>query len=195
MVSKMLDNLNIKLDIETGLLKEQNLSLSPNCNARPLMTEINLLVIHNISLPPGEFGGPFIKDFFMNNLNPNTHPYFQEIAVLKVSSHCLIDRNGIITQFVPFTERAWHAGESSFMGIPNCNNYSIGIELEGVDEIPYTDMQYATLTKLIRVLMNAYPKITLERIVGHSTIAPGRKTDPGPAFNWKLLNELMMKLS
>ncbi|MDX2465456.1 MAG: 1,6-anhydro-N-acetylmuramyl-L-alanine amidase AmpD [Porticoccus sp.] len=157
---------------------------SPNFNHRPDSAEISLLVIHNISLPPKQFGGSYICDFFTNCLDTNYHPYFEEISDLRVSSHLLIDREGSITQFVAFDDRAWHAGQSCFDGIDNCNDCAIGIELEGTDDIPYTDEQYQTLVDVTQVLMAHYPTITRQRIVGHSDIAAGRKTDPGPAFDW-----------
>lgn len=182
-------------EIREGLLTNARYVPSTHFNERPIGTDIDLLVIHNISLPPGEFGGPYIDAFFSNTLDPSLHPYFQEIITQKVSSHCLITRAGEITQYVPFTQRAWHAGLSSFAGRADCNDYSIGIELEGTDEIPYTDAQYKSLTDLIRVLIKVYPKITWERIVGHSTIAPGRKTDPGDAFDWGLLAKLLNRES
>ncbi|MDR7090748.1 MULTISPECIES: 1,6-anhydro-N-acetylmuramyl-L-alanine amidase AmpD [Cellvibrio] len=158
---------------------------SPNFNFRPENTDISLLVIHNISLPPGEFGGGYVQKFFQNTLDASLHPYFSTIAELKVSAHLFIERDGKVTQFVPFDARAWHAGSSSFAGIADCNNYSIGIELEGADDIPYSDAQYRALEKVSRQLLLTYPKLTPERITGHSDIAPGRKTDPGPAFDWQ----------
>ncbi|MGS2724175.1 1,6-anhydro-N-acetylmuramyl-L-alanine amidase AmpD [Porticoccus sp. GXU_MW_L64] len=157
---------------------------SPNHNQRPQNTPVDLLVIHNISLPPGEFGGGHVQRFFCNDLNGAEHPYFATIADLQVSSHLLIDRQGKVTQFVPFAARAWHAGASQFQARDNCNDFSIGIELEGTDELPYSDEQYASLVNVTRQLMAQFPGITAERIVGHSDIAPGRKTDPGPAFDW-----------
>ncbi len=157
---------------------------SPNFNLRPEKTDISLLVIHNISLPPGEFGGGYVQTFFQNTLDQSLHPYFSTIAELKVSAHLFIERDGKVTQFVPFDARAWHAGSSSFAGVADCNNYSIGIELEGADDIPYTDAQYQALEKVSRQLLLTYPKLTPERITGHSDIAPGRKTDPGSAFDW-----------
>ena len=157
---------------------------TPNFNARPPGDEISLLVIHNISLPPAQYGGGYIERFFCNQLPVDEHPYFSTIAQLQVSSHCLIDRCGDITQFVSFADRAWHAGVSHFAGRDNCNDFSIGIELEGTDDEPYTHSQYASLVCLTRLLMAQYPAIQRERIVGHSTIAPGRKTDPGAAFDW-----------
>lgn len=179
----------MRLDKRTGLIAPVHYVPSPNFDLRPTGTDIDLLVIHNISLPPGEFGGSYIDDFFQNKLNIQAHPYFNEIRDLKVSSHCLIRRTGELTQYVPFQLMAWHAGASQFMGRDNCNNFSIGIELEGADEVPYAREQYDCLVALIRVLQKAYPKITMNRIVGHSTIAPGRKTDPGPAFDWQLLRD------
>lgn len=157
---------------------------SPNFNQRPAGTEIDLLVIHNISLPPEQFGGPYIEDFFCNRLDHSTHPYFASVAHLQVSAHCLIRRNGEVIQFVPFNERAWHAGASSFGGRDNCNDYSIGIELEGADQIPYTEQQYEELSRLTCLLLENYASLSNERIVGHSDVAPARKTDPGPAFDW-----------
>jgi N-acetyl-anhydromuramoyl-L-alanine amidase len=156
---------------------------SANFNARP-HGEISLLVIHNISLPPGQFGTGKVQAFFQNRLAVDEHPYFAEIAAMQVSAHFLIERDGAITQFVSCSERAWHAGQSSFAGRENCNDFSIGIELEGTDELPFTDAQYAVLIELIDILRRAYPAITAERICGHSDIAPTRKTDPGQAFDW-----------
>ncbi len=164
---------------------------SPNWNERPPVAQVSLLVIHNISLPPEQFGGGYIEEFFTNRLNPAAHPYFASIASLQVSAHCLIDRSGGTTQFVSFEHRAWHAGRSSFAGVAECNDYSIGIELEGTDVRAYTANQYQTLVKLTRDLMRAYPGITMDRIVGHADVAPGRKTDPGPAFDWQLYRQLL----
>ena len=157
---------------------------SPNFNRRPENTGVSLLVIHNISLPPGEFGGGFVQQFFQNTLDARTHPYFETIASLQVSAHLFIERDGKVTQFVSFADRAWHAGASSYDGVANCNDYSIGIELEGTDDRPYTDAQYSQLAKVTRQLLLTYPTLTPERIVGHEHIAPGRKTDPGPCFDW-----------
>ncbi len=174
----------IAINTKTGLIEGVRYVPSPNFDQRPFDAEVNLLVIHNISLPPGEFGGPYVEALFTNTLDPHAHPYFQEIAELKVSCHCFIRRTGEIIQFVPFHERAWHAGESSFEGREKCNNYSIGIELEGTDELPYTPSQYQALKEITLALQAIYPGITENRMVGHSTIAPIRKTDPGPAFDW-----------
>jgi len=157
---------------------------SPNVDARPDESDISLLVIHNISLPPGQFGGGHVNELFTNQLNPNAHPYFDQIADLKVSAHVLIDREGVVTQFVPFHQRAWHAGVSVFDGRSACNDYSIGIELEGADTTPYTNLQYARLAQITQCLMAKYPALTAKRITGHSDIAPGRKTDPGSVFDW-----------
>ena len=157
---------------------------SPNFNRRPENTGVSLLVIHNISLPPGEFGGGFVQQFFQNTLDTRAHPYFETIASLQVSAHLFIERDGKVTQFVSFADRAWHAGASSYDGVTNCNDYSIGIELEGTDDRPYTEAQYSQLAKVTRQLLLTYPTLTPERIVGHEHIAPGRKTDPGPCFDW-----------
>lgn len=160
---------------------------SPNFNERPDSNAgavINMLVVHNISLPPNEFGGCYIEDFFSNALDCNAHPYFQIIKELQVSSHLLIKRDGEIVQFVPFNKRAWHAGLSEFKGEKNCNDFSIGIELEGADHIAYEAAQYETLASVSNILMQTYPDIVQERLVGHSEIAPGRKTDPGESFDW-----------
>ncbi len=158
---------------------------SPNTNERPSGCEIDLLVIHNISLPPGEFGGGWVERLFCNTLDCSAHPWFGQLQGLEVSAHLLIARGGAITQFVPFHVRAWHAGASVFEGRANCNDFSIGIELEGTDDSPFTDAQYASLTGVTRTLMQEYRGISLARIVGHADIAPGRKTDPGPAFDWQ----------
>ncbi|GAA4500182.1 1,6-anhydro-N-acetylmuramyl-L-alanine amidase AmpD [Pseudaeromonas paramecii] len=152
-----------------------------------------MLVVHGISLPPNQFGGPWIDDLFLGRLEPHAHPYFAEIAGLEVSAHCLIRRDGSLTQYVSFLERAWHAGRSCFMGREACNDFSIGVELEGTDTTPYTEAQYQSLADLARCLMGAYPQITCERIVGHCDIAPGRKTDPGPAFNWSHLRAILLE--
>ena len=157
---------------------------SPNCDPRPAGTPIDLLVIHNISLPPGEFGGDWIDDLFCNRLDPTAHPYFEPIAGVRVSAHLLIRRDGRSIQYVSLEQRAWHAGLSCFQGRERCNDYSIGIELEGTDETPFTEAQYARLVACTHQIRRHYPAITDARIVGHADIAPGRKTDPGPAFDW-----------
>lgn len=176
---------------ETGRLPEARWCPSPNFGPRPDGAGISLLVVHNISLPPGEFGGGEIEQFFCNRLDPTAHPYFRTIAGLKVSAHALIDRDGEVTQFVSLLDRAWHAGRSCFEGEPECNDFSIGIELEGTDEVPYTEAQYVTLVRLTRQIMQAWPAVTPERVTGHCDIAPGRKTDPGPAFDWEYFQSLL----
>ncbi len=158
---------------------------SPNCDQRPDPEGIDLLVIHNISLPPGEFGGDAVEAFFRNQLDPAAHPYFQEIADLRVSAHLFVRRNGNAQQFVPLEQRAWHAGLSCFEGREKCNDFSIGIELEGSDDTGFSDAQYRTLATLTRRIQALYPAIRKNRITGHSDIAPGRKTDPGPGFDWQ----------
>ena len=162
---------------------------SPNCDDRPENVEIDTVVIHTISLPPGEYGGDGIIDFFLNRIQAADHPYFESIYHLKVSSHFLVRRGGEILQFVPVARRAWHSGDSEFKGRNAVNDFSIGIELEGMENSSFESTQYESLTVLTRLLMNTYPAITLDRIVGHSDIAPGRKTDPGPHFDWLRFRE------
>ncbi|RJX70733.1 1,6-anhydro-N-acetylmuramyl-L-alanine amidase AmpD [Vibrio sinensis] len=157
---------------------------SPFFDQRTDSSDISLLVIHNISLPPGQFGGPYIEQFFTGKLDPNAHPFFNVIASMTVSAHCLIRRDGEVVQFVPFSARAWHAGVSSFAGREKCNDYSIGIELEGTDFIAYTDEQYQALTQITQAIQLRYSAITQPRITGHQYIAPLRKTDPGLCFDW-----------
>lgn len=164
---------------------------SGNCDQRPAAFEPELLVVHNISLPPGEFGGGYIEKFFLNQLPVDVHPWFKNIANTRVSAHCLIDRKGKTTQFVSFDARAWHAGESFWQGRSRCNDFSIGIELEGSDTIAYTDAQYATLGILTLALLDQYPCLLPGNILGHEHIAPGRKTDPGPAFDWERYRRLI----
>jgi N-acetyl-anhydromuramoyl-L-alanine amidase len=154
---------------------------SPNCDERPNGEVVRLVVIHAISLPPGEFGGPGIVDLFTNRLDPDAHPYYREIQGLRVSSHFLVRRDGTLLQFVPCSQRAWHAGVSSWMGRSGCNDFSIGIELEGCDQLAFEDAQYLALNRLLAELRRLYP---IEALAGHSDIAPGRKTDPGPHFDW-----------
>ena len=168
----------------TGLLIGVRQVLSPHRDERPAGVQPDLIVIHNISLPPDEFGGPWIERLFNGNLPPDHHPYFAQIQGMRVSSHVLIRRDGEILQFVPFQERAWHAGVSSYEGRSACNDFSIGVELEGADELPFDPAQYAQAGAVIRALLAAYPALSAQRVVGHSDIAPGRKTDPGPAFSW-----------
>ncbi|MGJ8668436.1 MAG: 1,6-anhydro-N-acetylmuramyl-L-alanine amidase AmpD [Oceanococcus sp.] len=157
---------------------------SPNHNQRPAGEAISLLVIHGISLPPDHFAGPAVQQLFCNQLDANAHPYFAEIKELRVSAHLFIRRAGSMIQFVSFDDRAWHAGVSEFAGRDNCNDFSIGIEMEGNDSRPYTQAQYRQLLAVTRLLSQRYPRITQERVVGHCDIAPGRKTDPGPYFDW-----------
>lgn len=157
---------------------------SPNYNQRPPAATVDLLVIHNISLPPGQFGGGYVEALFCNRLDCAVDPAFEELRDLAVSAHLLIDRAGAVTQFVSLHERAWHAGQSCFQGRANCNDFSIGIELEGTDTLPYCDAQYAQLARVTRLLFGYFSALTPARIVGHCDIAPGRKTDPGPAFDW-----------
>lgn len=176
--------------IQEGWLNHARRCPSPNFNARPNNSDISLLVIHNISLPPEQFDNSYIEDFFCNTLDCTQHPYFQSIKDLKVSAHALIKRTGEIIQFVNFNDRAWHAGRSSFQGRAECNDYSIGIELEGSDNTPYTEEQYQQLITTVQALQYTYPLITQERITGHNIIAPTRKTDPGPFFDWSRLQAL-----
>lgn len=167
----------------TGLLAAARQRSSPNQDDRPEGAAPELIVIHCISLPPGEFGGPWIDRLFMNRLDPAAHPYFAGVAGLKVSAHLLIRRDGALVQYVPFHRRAWHAGASSWCGREACNDFSIGIELEGTDDGGYSTAQYRRLAATIRALCRAYPGLSPARIAGHSEIAPGRKTDPGPGFD------------
>ncbi|GGY65153.1 1,6-anhydro-N-acetylmuramyl-L-alanine amidase AmpD [Marinobacter zhanjiangensis] len=176
---------------QSGRLPQARWCPSPNFGPRPDQDDISLLVVHNISLPPQQFGGSHIEDFFCNRLDTSAHPYFEEIGGMKVSSHLLIRRDGELLQFVSLRDRAWHAGRSVFCGREECNDYSIGIELEGADHIPYTADQYRQLTEVTREIMAAWPAITEDRIAGHSDIAPGRKTDPGPAFDWRHFRRLL----
>ena len=175
------------VDAATGLIEPARSARSPNRDDRPDDHEPRLVVLHGISLPPGEFGGSEIEQLFCNRLDWDAHPYFEGIRGIEVSAHLLIRRDGELVQFVPFTERAWHAGESRFRQQHRCNDYSIGIELEGEDEAPYENAQYETLVAVLAALMDAYPAITPREIAAHSDIAPGRKTDPGPAFDWPRL--------
>lgn len=175
----------------SGWLQDARRILSPNWDSRPTGVSVNLLVVHCISLPPGRFGGPWIELLFQNRLNPEAHPYFSRIADLRVSSHLLIRRDGELIQFVSLEHRAWHAGVSCFQGRERCNDFSVGVELEGADDTPYEAAQYQVMASTTREIRERYPDITLERIVGHSDIAPGRKTDPGPAFDWKRFRKLI----
>jgi AmpD protein len=181
------------LTISAGLLAGARAVESPNFDARPGGLEPELVVVHGISLPPGEFGGPWIDRLFTNALPADGHPYFDAIRHLRVSSHALITRNGKVTQYVPFSARAWHAGNSYWRGRSDCNDFSVGIELEGTDEQLYDRRQYTALSGLIAALQSAYPSLAEGWIAGHSDIAPGRKTDPGPAFDWAKLERAVRR--
>lgn len=174
----------MQVEIEDGWISGARQIASPNFDARPSGVEAELIVVHGISLPPGEFGGPWIERLFMNALPLDVHPYFAEIGPIRVSSHVVVGRDGGLTQFVKFTDRAWHAGQSSYNGRDACNDFSIGIELEGFDTVPYEAAQYAALGRVVAALCKAFPRLSPSRLVGHSDISPGRKTDPGPAFDW-----------
>ena len=180
-----------EFSINEGWLSPARRVVSPNCDERPGSCPADLLVIHGISLPPGEFGGPWIDALFTNVLDVDAHPYFREIEDLRVSSHLLIRRDGEVVQYVPFDRRAWHAGKSCFDGRERCNDFSIGIELEGSDDRPYEPVQYEVLADVCRVLFGAYSSLSPQRIVGHCDIAPDRKTDPGPYFEWPRLRALL----
>ena len=179
------------MEIENHIIKNIKFVNSPNFNERPKNTKISLIVIHSISLPPNVYGNNYVEDFFMNKLIISDHDYFQEIQDMRVSSHLYIKRTGETIQFVPFNMRAWHAGDSSYKGIDDCNNYSIGIELEGTDDDVFSNHQYEKLIQISKQIIKNYPEINKDKIVGHSEISPGRKTDPGDKFEWnKYLNAL-----
>ena len=180
-----------RLDPASGLWSLLPQQPSPHCDARPSDETPSLVVVHHISLPPGEFGGPWIDARFAGTLDCDAHPYFERLRGLKVSAHACVFRDGRAVQYVPATQRAWHAGESAFDGRSRCNDFSIGIELEGDEHTAFTDAQYTTLARLVTAAQRAYPAITAERIVGHSDIAPGRKIDPGPWFDWPRLLALL----
>ena len=180
----------VSFAVQHGQLVGARQVLSPNYNQRPEGTEIQLLVIHNISLPPSQFGGGYIEQFFQNQLDWSAHPYFQTIQGMQVSAHLLILRTGEVLQFVNFNDRAWHAGRSSYLAKPECNDYSIGIELEGSDDQPFSQVQYQVLSQVSHAIRMAYAKIG-PHIAGHSDIAPGRKTDPGPYFEWQTFRALL----
>jgi AmpD protein len=179
------------MHIEQHWLSEITRTPSPNFDERPDPDDISLIVIHSISLPPGEFENKCIDQLFCNQLNPDAHPYFREIHQLKVSSHLLIKRSGEVVQYVPFDKRAWHAGQSCYDDRERCNDFSIGIELEGTETVPYTEAQYDKLVNVIKALVNTYPGLSWQRITGHSDIAPDRKTDPGESFDWQRLYGLL----
>jgi N-acetyl-anhydromuramoyl-L-alanine amidase len=175
------------LDVRSGWLVSAHRVPSPNCDDRPAGVTPELIVVHGISLPPGDFGGPWIDALFTNALPRDAHPYFEQVAALRVSAHVLVRRDGGLVQYVPFQRRAWHAGASSWRGRAHCNDFSIGIELEGTDTSAYEHAQYEALARLVATLCRAYPSLSADRMVGHSDIAPGRKSDPGIAFDWPLL--------
>jgi N-acetyl-anhydromuramoyl-L-alanine amidase len=176
--------MKLQVDVDSGVMRGARQIASPNCDARPPGVAADLIVVHGISLPPGEFGGPWIDRLFTNTLPPEAHPYFAQVAARRVSSHLAVGRDGAVTQYVKFTERAWHAGQSSYRGRSACNDFSVGVELEGTDTLPYEPAQYGALAEIVAALSAAYPQLSPDRLVGHSDIAPGRKTDPGPAFDW-----------
>jgi AmpD protein len=180
-----------KTGVIDHLLNTARLVATTHCDLRPTASDISLLVIHNISLPPNQFDGHYVEAFFSGKLDPEQHPYFAQIHTMRVSAHCLIKRSGEVVQFVPFNQRAWHAGVSSFQGCSQCNDFSIGIELEGADHILYTARQYQVLAQVSRAIMEAYPKINPSRIVGHNDIAPGRKSDPGVSFHWTRYRQML----
>lgn len=178
--------------IKDGYLTGVRQVSSPNFNMRPSEAEIQLIVIHNISLPPAQFGGGYIEAFFQNRLDHSQHPYFKQIEGLQVSAHLVILRTGEVIQCVNFNDRAWHAGRSSYLGLEECNDYSIGIELEGCDDLPFESVQYVVLAQVVVSLQRTYPKIQ-QHLAGHSDIAPIRKTDPGPCFDWVHFRDLVAK--
>jgi AmpD protein len=186
----------LKVETATGLLIGVRQVISPHCDARPAETLPELIIVHGISLPPNEFGGPWIDRLFTGTLAWDAHPYFRQIEGLRASAHVVIRRDGQLTQYVPFGERAWHAGVSQYRTRSGCNDFSVGVELEGTDDIAYTDAQYAQLVELIAALIEAYPSLSPEHLVGHSDVAPGRKSDPGPYFEWpRLRAQLTERLS
>jgi AmpD protein len=178
------ENHNYSISPGIGLIRPATQCPSPNQDDRPAGAQPEMIIIHGISLPPGEFGGRHIEALFTNCLDWQAHPYFTEIEGLQVSAHLLLRRDGDLIQFVPFGRRAWHAGESAFRGRTCCNDFSIGIELEGTDETAYSDAQYAHLAPIVAAICEAYPRISTRHIAGHCDVAPGRKSDPGPAFDW-----------
>jgi N-acetyl-anhydromuramoyl-L-alanine amidase len=181
----------ITLDSKKQWLEDVRQVPSPNCDNRPDGCEIDLVIMHGISLPPNEYGGEYIDQLFTNTLDPQEHPYFAEIVALRVSSHLLVNRKGEITQYVPFNDRAWHAGKSEFQGRQTCNDFSIGIELEGCDDQEYEPVQYQVAANIVKLLMRNWQGITKQRVVGHCDVAPGRKTDPGEAFDWDYFYSLL----
>jgi N-acetyl-anhydromuramoyl-L-alanine amidase len=185
------ESAHLQVDLDSGLMRGARQMASPNCDSRPDGVEAELIVVHGISLPPGEFGGPWIDRLFTNSLPPDVHPYFAQAASRRVSAHLCIRRDGTMTQYVRFTDRAWHAGRSSYNGREACNDFSIGVELEGTDTAAYEPLQYVALADAVAALCAAYPRLSPTRLVGHSDIAPGRKTDPGPEFDWAYARRLI----
>lgn len=180
-----------EIDTAAGLLLRARQVNSSNMDERPVGVQPDLIIVHGISLPPGEYGGPWIDQLFTNQLPADSHPYFKQIEGLKVSTHVLICRDGELVQYVPFQRRAWHAGASNYNGRERCNDFSIGIELEGTDDTPYEAVQYMQLAKVILSLCKHYPSLSIDHVVGHSDVAPGRKTDPGESFDWERLRALI----
>jgi N-acetyl-anhydromuramoyl-L-alanine amidase len=189
--SATLRGADLRIEVESGLLQGARQIASPNRDSRPPGVEADLIVVHGISLPPGEYGGGWIDRLFTNTLPAEGHPYFAEVCALRVSSHVVLNRQGAATQYVKFTDRAWHAGTSMYQGRTACNDFSVGIELEGTDTTPYEAAQYHALADIVAALCAAYPNLSADRVVGHSDISPGRKTDPGPAFDWPRARRLI----
>ena len=181
----------LTIDAGRGLIAGARFVASPNQDPRPPGATLDLIVVHGIGLPPGEFGGPWVERLFQNELPGDAHPFFATLEGLKVSAHVFLRRDGTLVQFVPFHARAWHAGVSAWRYRTACNDFSIGIEVEGADEIAYEPVQYQVLAALIAALRRAYPTLTEDALVGHSDVAPGRKTDPGPSFDWPHLGRLL----
>ena len=186
-----LKGVDLRIDVESGLMQGARQIASPNYDSRPPGVEADLIVVHGISLPPGEYGGAWIDRLFTNTLPAEVHPYFAEVCSLRVSSHVVVSRDGALTQYVKFSERAWHAGKSIYQGREACNDFSVGIELEGTDTTPYESAQYSALAEVVAALCATYPRLSPNRLVGHSDISPGRKTDPGPAFDWPRARRLI----
>ncbi len=191
MIKSPADGWTTVLDGTTGWLEGAARVVSPNCDPRPAGCDVELVVVHGISLPPGRYGGGYVDALFTNTLDPRQDRFFKEIEGLRVSAHLLIDRHGGLTQYVPLHDRAWHAGPSCFRGRSACNDFSIGIELEGSDDDPYENIQYTRLAAVIGAIRRRWPGIGPAEVVGHCDIAPGRKTDPGPAFDWPRLHRLL----
>lgn len=183
--------MELQVDLDSGLMSGVRQVASPNHDSRPEGVVADLIVVHGISLPPAQFGGPWIDRLFTNSLPPEVHPYFAEVSSLRVSSHLVIGRDGAVTQYVSFNDRAWHAGKSMYQGREACNDFSVGVELEGTDTQPYEAAQYTALAEVVAALCAAYPRLSASRLVGHSDIAPDRKTDPGPAFDWPRARRLI----